>query len=383
MKIVLDPTTTARGHDRQGPVPDAATELRTGGETGYLRIATEEAFAPPELFAEWRRVLDAGVGDAGFRSFFGFILTSDTPRARFVRERLPDLGERRLADMDATGIDHQILSIAAPGPNPLAPDRAAAVATSANDQLAVACEQHPDRFSALATIAPQDARHAAAELERCKNLGFVGTIVNSHIDSEYLDDPKFWPILEAAEALDLPLYLHPNTPSKGLIAPMLDLRLEGAIFGFAVEAGLHLLRLIVSGIFDRFPKLRIVVGHLGEGLPFWLYRLDYMFKSGERTTEHRAARLPSEYLRENVWVTTSGMPWSPSILLCREVLGSDRVLYAMDYPWQFAADEVRAHDALLLSLEEKKALMQTNAERLFGLRMARPRQDVSRVGGSR
>ena len=181
---------------------------------------------------------------------------------------------------------------------------------------------------------------------------------------------KFWPILEAAEALDLPLYLHPNTPSKGLIAPMLDLRLEGAIFGFAVETGLHLLRLIVSGVFDRFPKLRVVVGHLGEGLPFWLYRLDYMFKSGGRTRENRAARLPSEYLRENVWVTTSGMPWSPSIMLCREVLGPDRVLYAMDYPWQFEADEVRAHDALLLSLEEKKALMQTNAERLFSLRRA-------------
>ena len=135
---------------------------------------------------------------------------------------------------------------------------------------------------------------------------------------------------------------------------------------------MHLLRLIVSGVFDRFPKLRVVVGHLGEGLPFWLYRLDYMFKSGGGEREHRAARLPSEYLRENVWVTTSGMPWSPSIMLCREVLGPDRVLYAMDYPWQVEADEVRAHDALLLSLEDKKALMQTNAERLFSLPTAKP-----------
>ena len=348
-------------------------ELQPGGKAGYLRIATEEAFAPPELFAEWRRLLDTGIDDPGFRSFFGFILTSDTPRAQFVRERLPDLGERRLADMDATGIDRQILSISAPGPNPLAPDRAVAMATLANDQMAVACQQHPDRFSALAAIAPQVAGHATAELERCKNLGFVGTLVNSHVDHEYLDDAKFWPILEAAEALDLPLYLHPNTPSKGLIAPMLDQRLEGAIFGFAVETGLHLLRLIVSGVFDRFPKLRVVVGHLGEGLPFWLYRLDYMFKSGgRRMPENRATRLPSEYLRENVWVTTSGMPWSPSIMFCREVLGPDRVLYAMDYPWQFEADEVRAHDALLLGPEEKRALMQTNAERLFSLRTEQP-----------
>lgn len=347
-------------------------QLHPGGEVGYLRIATEEAYAPAELFAEWRRLLDGDVDDPGFRSFFGFILTSDTPRAQFVRERLPDLGERRLADMDATGIDRQILSISAPGPNPLAPDRGSAVATLANDHLAEACQQHPDRFSALATIAPQDARRAAAELERCKKLGFVGTIVNSHVDHEYLDDCKFWPILEAAEALDLPLYLHPNTPSKSLIAPMLGLRLEGAIFGFAVETGLHLLRMIVSGVFDRFPKLRVVVGHLGEGLPFWLYRLDYMFKSGGRRTGNRAARVPSEYLRENVWVTTSGMPWSPSIMLCRQVLGPDRVLYAMDYPWQFEADEVRAHDDLPLSIEETKALMQTNAERLFNLPTAKP-----------
>jgi 5-carboxyvanillate decarboxylase len=349
-----------------------ATELHTGGEAGYLRIATEEAFAPAELFAEWRRLLDVGVDDPGFESFFGFILTSDTPRARFVRERLPDLGNRRLADMDAMGIDRQVLSIAAPGPNPLPSDRAAAVATLANDHLAVACHQHPDRYSALATIAPQDAEHAAVELERCKKLGFVGTIVNSHVGHEYLDEPKFWPVLEAAEALDLPLYLHPNTPSKGLIAPMLEQRLEGAMFGFAVEAGLHLLRLIVSGVFDRFPNLRVVVGHLGEGLPFWLYRLDYMFKHGGRTTENRAVRLPSEYLRENVWVTTSGMPWGPSIMLCREVLGPDRVLYAMDYPWEFEADEVRAHDALPLSLDERKSIMQTNAERLFDLPRANP-----------
>ena len=345
-----------------------SAELRTGGEAGYLRIATEEAFAPPELLGEWQRLLDTGVDDPGFHSFFGFVLRSDTPRAQFVRERLPDLGDRRLADMDATGIDRQILSVSAPGPNPLESDRAAAVAALVNDQLADACRRHPDRFSALAAIAPQDAKRAAAELDRCKKLGFVGTIVNSHVQHEYLDDPRFWPIFEACEALDLPLYLHPNTPSKGLIAPMLDLRLEGAIFGFAVETGLHLLRMMVSGVFDRFPKLRVVVGHLGEGLPFWLYRLDYMFKSGgRRSTGSRASRVPSEYLRENVWVTTSGMPWGPSIMLCREVLGADRVLYAMDYPWQFDADEVRAHDSLSLTPDEKKALMQTNAERLFNL----------------
>src|SRR4029079_12854972 len=152
-------------------------------------------------------------------------------------------------------------------------------------------------------------------------LGFKGVVVNSHTQGEYLDEPKFWPIFEACEALDVPLYIHPHTPTAAMIAPFLPRGLDGAIYGFAVETGLHLLRIIVAGVFDRFPKLRIVVGHLGEGLPFWLYRLDYMFRPEDRTRARRAARLPSEYFRENVWVTTSGMPWSPSIMLCREVLG--------------------------------------------------------------
>jgi 2,3-dihydroxybenzoate decarboxylase len=342
--------------------------LAPGGGIGYLRIATEEAFAPREMIDAWTGLLDEGIDDPGFQAFFGFMLHSNAPRPTFVRARLPDLGEARLADMDATGIDRQILSISAPGPNPFTPDRGIGLAALANDVVIEACRRHPDRYSALATIAPQAPSAAAAELERCKTLGFVGALVNSHVQHEYLDDSKFWPIFEAAEALGLPIYLHPTAPSKGLIAPMLDRRLEGAIFGFAVETGLHVLRLIVSGVFDRFPRLQLVVGHLGEALPFWMYRLDYMFRAGgRRTEEQRATRLPSEYLRENVWVTTSGMPSAPSIMLCREVLGADRVLYAMDYPWQFEAEEVVAHDELALDVDAKRALMQTNAETLFNL----------------
>ena len=340
---------------------------------GYLRIATEEAFAPPELFAAWREMLDGGaVDDPGFRSLWGFYLNSGSERATALRERLQDLGPRRLADMDATGIDRQVISLTAPGTQIFDADRAVAMATLANDQLADACRAHPDRYTGLTAIAPQDPEAAAAEIERgARTLGFKGVIINSHTRDEYLDDPKFWPIFEAAEALDTPVYLHPNTPSRGLVGPLLDAGLDGAIFGFAVETGMHLLRLIVAGVFDRFPRLRLVVGHLGEALPFWLFRLDYMHAATLRSRRYphwtELAARPSDYMRRNVWVTTSGMAWPPAIMFTREVLGGDRVLYAMDYPYQFVADEVTVQDQLPLGPAEKKAFFQSNAERVFRL----------------
>ena len=344
-----------------------------GGDTGYLRIATEEAFAPSELVTQWRKLLERGVDNPGFQSLSGFYMNSTTPRATAVLERLQDLGERRLADMDATGVDKQIVSLTAPGTQVFDKDLGVAMATLANDQLAEACRRHPDRFVGLTAIAPQDPEHAAKEIERgARQLGFKGVIINSHTQDEYLDDPKFWPIFEAAEALDTPIYLHPTGPSRGLIKPLLDRGLDGAIFGFAVETGTHLLRIIVAGVFDQFPNLKMVVGHLGEALPFWLYRLDYMHAATVRSQRYESmrplAKKPSDYLRDNVWVTTSGMAWAPAIMFCREVLGPDRVLYAMDYPYEFELDEVRVHDQLPIGFAEKKALYQTNAEHVFGLR---------------
>jgi 2,3-dihydroxybenzoate decarboxylase len=209
------------------------------------------------------------------------------------------------------------------------------------------------------------------ELERSVGLGFKGVVVNSHIQGEYLDEPKYWEILEAAAALDVPLYLHPNTPPAAMIGPFLPRGLDGAIYGFAVETGLHLLRIIQAGLFDRFPKLRIVVGHLGEGLPFWLFRLDFMHQSMVRAKRYPGVqelrKRPSDYLKENVWVTTSGMQWAPAILFCQQVLGVDRVLYAMDYPYQFVPEEVKVTDELPISDADRKKLYQTNAERLFRL----------------
>ncbi len=338
----------------------------------YKRIATEEAFATKELFAQFGKLLDSGFRDPGFESLWGFYLRSEAERPQLIRARLLDLGARRLADMDETGIDVQVLSLTSPGVNMFEADVARAVSVSANDELAAAIARHPTRYAGLAAFAPQDPAHAAKEIERgVRKLGLNGAIFNGHTRGEWLDDPKFWAIFEACEALDVPIYLHPTGPHADLIKPFLERGLDGAIFGFGVDTGLHALRLIVAGLFDRFPKLKLVLGHLGEALPFWLVRLDFMHRAGVAAKRYASMkplkRKISDYMRENVYVTTSGMASEPSIKLCQEVLGLDHVLYAMDYPYEFVADEVTVQDDMEIGAAEKKKFFQTNAERLFKL----------------
>ena len=340
----------------------------------FARIATEEAFATAEMFDCYRRIIEKkSVQDPGFYSLWGHYLIDKGPRATDIRRKLLDLGEERLRDMDNCGIARQIVSLTAPGVQVLDAATGASIATLANDQLAEAVARHPDRYTGLAAMAPQDPGRAAIEIERAvSDLGFRGVILNSHTHGEYFDDQKFWEIFEAVEQLDVPIYLHPNTPSPRLIGPMLDRGLDGAIYGFGVETGLHLLRIIVSGAFDRFPKLRIVVGHLGEALPFWLFRLDFMHAAMVRAGRHAEkvkplAKRPSDYLRENVWITTSGMAWEPAIMFVRSVIGADHVMYAMDYPYQFVPAEVKVTDNLPITAAEKKAFYQGNAESVFAL----------------
>src|SRR5271166_3577778 len=225
----------------------------------------------------YRALLNDGVlDDPGFSSLWGFYLGT-SPRATQLASRVQDLGDARLRDMDDSGIDRQLLLLTAPGVQVFDAATGTSLARSSNDQLAQAIRDHPDRFSGLAAIAPQDPAGASKELERgVRELGLKGAVVNSHTKGEYLDDPKFWAIFEAAEALNVPIYIHPTTPPAPMIRPFIERGLDGAIFGFAVETSLHLLRIVVSGAFDRFPGLRIVVGHLGEGLPYWLFRVDFM-----------------------------------------------------------------------------------------------------------
>ena len=338
------------------------------------RIAAEEAFATPDLLAQYRLLLERAPAnlDPGFRNLMGYYLTNPHPRAVLMSSRIQDIGERRLADMDASGIDMQILSLTSPGVQIFDAPTGTALARSTNDQLAEAVRSHPDRFAGLAAIAPQDAANAAAELERAvRTLGLKGAIVNSHTHGEYLDDPKFWEIFEAAEALDVPIYIHPTTPPRSMIAPFQERGLDGAIFGFGVDTALHVLRIIVAGVFDRFPKLRLVIGHLGEALPYWLFRIDFMHAPMAAANRYpgvkKIERKPSEYFRENVYVTTSGMAWEPVILFAQSVLGVDRVMYAMDYPYQFVPEEVQVTDNLPIADADKKKLYQANAERVFKL----------------
>lgn len=175
----------------------------------------------------------------------------------------------------------------------------------------------------------------------------------------------------AVAELDVPLYLHPTTPSNRMIAPFAEAGLDGAIYGFGVETGYHLLRIITSGVLDRLPNLRIVVGHLGEALPFWLNRIDYFHATQVKSQRYEAIKplrqKPSEYFRTNIWITTSGMPWEREIMFVRDVVGPDRVMYAMDYPYQYELQEVVAQDNLPISEQEKKSFFEGIAREVFRL----------------
>src|SRR3981081_137785 len=286
----------------------------------YQRMAAEEAFATPELFALYRQMLaNQTIQDPGFLSLWGFYLSSPSARATQIIERLQDLGERRVSDMDSTGVAMHILSLTSPGVQVFDAATAVAFARSSNDQLAEAIRKHPARFAGLAAVAPQNPPQAAKELERgVRALGLKGAIINSHTLGEYLDDPKFWDIFAAAEALDVPVYLHPNSPSAGLVQPLVQRGLDGAIYGLGVDTGMHLLAIITSGAFDRFPKLKIVVGHLGEERPFWLCRRDYMTRATVSSKRYDCMKplkkKVSDYMKENVFITNSGMAWAPAIM---------------------------------------------------------------------
>ena len=330
------------------------------GRRGYRRIACEEGFLSPGVLAQNAKVRLPGIP----------LITAEGPAAGFARA-LVDVGAGRIAAMDADGIDMQLLLLSSPGVQVFERDTATALAAEANDYVADACRRHPTRLAALAAVAPQDPNAAARELERAvRGLGLKGAVINSHTNNEYLDLPKFWPIFEAAEQLDVPIYIHPREPAAGMREIMAGPVAGGAAWAYGVEVGTHVLRLISGGVFDRFPKLRVVVGHMGESLPFWLPRIDNRYVAMRAAMFGGAKpmrRMPSEYIRENVWVTTSGMNYREPLRLTLDVLGADRVLYATDYPFEQQAEAVRFVEAMPLSAKQKTALFQDNARRVFAL----------------
>ena len=346
------------------PMSDPDQPMKPPAKAPYKRIATEEAWITPEILKGYRELIRKKAGDAGFLSLWGVFIK----RGGILLDRLLDMGENRIRNMDATGIDMQLLLLTAPGVQVFGAGTARSLAASSNDQLAEAILAYPKRFAGLAAIAPQSPAAAAKELERSiQKLGLKGAVINSHTKGEYLDNPKYWEIFEAAEALDVPIYIHPQTPSPDMVKPFVKRGLDTAIMGFGVEVALHTLAIITCGALDRFPKLKIVIGHGGEGLPYWLYRIDYMQQYNRQAFRPQLKMLPSDYMKRNIFITTSGLPWAPAITMAQSVLGMDRVLYAMDYPYQYRVEEVVMTDKFPISAANKKKLFQKNAEKVFSL----------------
>jgi 5-carboxyvanillate decarboxylase len=313
-------------------------------------------------------MLSAGKVEPGFRLMGDSILGS-SPGAKAVHKRLLDLGADRGAHMDATGIDVQVLSLTSPGVQVFDSATGAALARHSNDVLIDAIAKYPTRLAGLAAIAPQDPSTAVDELARVAKLaGIKGFIINSHTHGEYLDLQKYWPIFEAAESLDLPLYLHPREPSPSMLGPFADYGLFFAGWGFAAETGLHAMRIIMCGLLDRFPKLTIVLGHMGEGIPFWLQRIDNRYQLQVRLgAVRKMARLPSEYFLENFVIITSGVCFAPALKLSIEVLGAERILFAADYPYESVEESVAFMDGVDVAEDIRAQIYWQNAARVFRL----------------
>jgi predicted TIM-barrel fold metal-dependent hydrolase len=335
----------------------------------YKRIATEEAWTFADLVKAQTDYLQTAEGQNDDSLAMAGMFAA-MPR---LQSLLQDIGEGRLAHMDEYGIDRQLLLLTAPGVQVVRASEGTALAREANDRAAAACRRWPDRFSALAAFDPRDVEGSVRELERAMSqLKLNGAVLNSHFQGRYLDEPAYEPILEALHRLDAALYIHPTAPFNAAHYRMRGF--TGALAGFPHDVWLHVMGLIFAGAFDRYPRLRLVIGHLGECLPLHLYRFDWMQSNADGVPGLRngapavTLRHPvSHYFLNNVWVTTSGVGWEPAIKFCMDVLGPDRVLYAMDYPYQQSSDEVAVYDRLDLSPHHKRMLMQSNAEAVFRL----------------
>ncbi len=285
--------------------------------------------------------------------------------------KLLELGEGRIADMDAAGIDVQVISTRAPAVHNLPADEAVPLAKAANDRLAQAVAAHPDRFAGFATLPTAAPAKAVVELERTvREYGFRGAMLHGHTAGRFLDDEEFWPILECAAGLGVPVYLHPTPPTatvfdayfSGLAAPVAG-ALSKAGWGWHAEAGLHAMRLMVSGVFDRFPTLQVIVGHMGELLPFAIARADIALRG---VTGH-LGRSVGDYFRENFHLTTSAYFTLPPLQLALSVVGADRIMFAVDYPFCAAGDGADFLRTAPIAPADREKIAHGNAERLLGL----------------
>ncbi|MGD1210450.1 MAG: amidohydrolase family protein [Candidatus Acidiferrales bacterium] len=346
--------------------PVAAKGKAKAKRKSYRRIATEEAFSIPEqMDAQRKLVAETQEYDPDL-----FLWRIQTDPSGPVHNKLIDLYDMRLRTMDEYDVDMHVLSLTSTGVQMMDPDKGTAVATIANDRMHEAVQKYPDRFAGLGTFAPQDPARAVKEIERVMTkLKLNGLIINSHTNGEYLSERKYWPILEAIEGLNAPLYIHPRSPIPLMAKAFRTDHLEHAIWGYQAETGLHGLRLITGGVFDEFPKLQIVLGHMGEGIPYWFYRLDFMHGRVRIPFDRPKLKLtPSEYFKRNFYITTSGMNWEPTLRYCIEVMGADRIMWAIDYPYQDHPDAVEFMDAARISEKDKHKIYHENAERVFKIK---------------
>lgn len=285
-----------------------------------------------------------------------------------LRPRLDDLGEARLKDMDAAGIDMQVLSHAAPSVQKLDPETAVTLARRANDKLAAAIALHPTRFAGFAALPTPDPIAAAAELERAvTKLGFKGAMLHGlTAGTLFHDDKRFWPIYERAQALDVPIYLHPAFPHPAVIEAYYKeyvrewptFAIEG--WGFAVETATQGLRMILSRVFDTYPGLKIILGHMGEGLPFYMWRINYSLSRFSKQADYIRS-----VFREHFYVTTSGFFSDPALQCCIAELGIDHIMFSVDYPYMENPPGTTWIEAVPLDAADKLKVMSGNAKRLL------------------
>ncbi len=319
-------------------------------------IAIEEHFITP-MYRE-------RVAANEFRNFY--LKSRSEQIGHDIVEQNADLGAERLAHMDAAGIDVQVLSFGSPGPQGFGADVAIPMARDANDRAFEAVRAHPDRFAAFAALPTADPRAAVSELERAVTaLGFKGAMIHGHTQGSFLDAKQYWPIFECAEALGVPIYLHPTLAHPDALNSYFKgyEELARAGWGFAIDTSCHFLRIVFAGVFDAFPKLKIILGHLGEGLPFAMHRLnDHTWRAAAR---RGLKKTPLEYLKDNLLVTTSGNWYEPAFLCTLLALGADNILFAVDWPYEANATGTEFLRKLSISDLDREKIAHLNAERVL------------------
>jgi predicted TIM-barrel fold metal-dependent hydrolase len=297
------------------------------------------------------------------------------PVANLV-DRLENLAEGRLAAMDAAGIDFQVLSHVPSRIQQVEPGEAVGLATGANDRLHAIVDRNPERFAAFAALPTPDPHAAARELDRTvTQLGFKGAMIHGRSQERFHDDKRFWPIFERAQALDVPIYLHPGPPHPAMIDAyyhdyLADFPwLNSAAWGYTIDTSNQVLRLILSGLFESFPKLSIILGHMGEGLPFLVDRIDEALnRPGNKPVHFK------ETFCRNFYITTSGHFSTPALLCAVLEMGIDRILFSIDYPFVENEPGMRWMETVPLSAEDKNKMFNGNARRLLKFKWPPPRR---------